>query len=74
MLESVCPECDRRNRWEKLYCGHCGACLKGAELVRQEKKAHRAGRLRVGGVWLLVLLALLLSLSGMAALLGRFLL
>ncbi len=73
-MESVCPQCDRRNPWEKLYCSYCGICLKGAEVVQQEKKTHSVGRLRAGGVWFLVLLALLLSLSGMAALLGRFLL
>ena len=67
-MESVCPQCAGRNQWEKLYCGHCGACLRGAEVVQQDKGTRWAGR-----PWLLVILALLLSLSGMVALLGRFL-
>jgi predicted amidophosphoribosyltransferase len=74
-MNSVCPQCQKQNPWEKLYCIHCGACLKGAELVERESPSRLKGRLRPTGLWLFLLVALvLLSLSGVAALLGGFLL
>jgi hypothetical protein len=75
LIQSVCPECKGQNRWEKLYCDHCGASLKGAELVQQDKETGWANRLRFGGAWPLILVALILSLSGiMVALLSQLVL
>jgi hypothetical protein len=73
-MRSVCPECEGQNPWEELYCIHCGACLKGAEMVRLDTETLVLQRLRLGGIRLLILLVLALSLSGVVALLGRLLL
>jgi hypothetical protein len=73
-MRSVCLECERQNPWEELYCVHCGTCLKGAEVVALDPQTLTIERLRLGGIRLLILLLLVLSLTGVIALLGRLLL
>jgi predicted amidophosphoribosyltransferase len=72
-MNSICPQCQTQNPWERLYCSDCGACLRGAEMVQATpKKGPHIGRVLVRGMWVVVLLVLVLSLSGMAAVLSRF--
>lgn len=73
-MRSLCPQCEHQNPWEELYCSQCGTCLNGAEMVSVDPETLLLERLRLGGIRLLILLALVLSVSGVVALLGRFLL
>jgi len=52
-MRAICPECGRPNPVTNNFCGHCGAPLKGAKVVRPAKTTGRtpraSGRKRVLG-------------------------
>jgi len=52
-MRAICPKCGRPNPVANNFCGHCGAPLKGAKVVRPAKTTARtpraSGRKRVLG-------------------------